>query len=270
MWGSAADATKIYVANNNLQHESFTMTNGLPCTSGMWFAINKTSGQIEWSVCNPTGGGSSGPVTVVPGGVVFVSSMDTGGQYFALNAANGAILWQYRSGSSAAAGAAIANGVVLFGTGYSRWGQGLAGNKLYAFSLNGSGVPAPGPPAPSPAPTAGGHNCWTCLPGFQHWFSAGLVSAPHGDQCACVPNTAPASTSGGQYSCWTCLPNYIHWFSAGLASAPNGDQCACVPKNSPPPGVHNCWSCLPGYIHWYDKGLTSAPGGDQCACVQLQ
>ena len=54
---------------------------------------------------------------------------------YAVSAASGDILWQYAAGGSVNAGPAIVNGTVYWGSGYSRFGLGTGGNKLYAFAL---------------------------------------------------------------------------------------------------------------------------------------
>jgi hypothetical protein len=96
------------------------------------------------------------PVTVA-NGVVFAASMaKTGNQLYALDAATGAILWQYAAGSSVNAAPAVVDGSVYWGSGYARAAEGSGNNKLYAFSIGGSadlGIPktaiALGPRAPS-------------------------------------------------------------------------------------------------------------------------
>jgi polyvinyl alcohol dehydrogenase (cytochrome) len=57
----------------------------------------------------------------------------------ALNAATGALLWTFPSGSSCLGGAAIADGTIYWGTGYRTFGPlTTPGNKLYAFTPGGS------------------------------------------------------------------------------------------------------------------------------------
>ena len=46
-----------------------------------------------------------------------------------------AILWSFASGGSCLSGAAISNGTVFWGSGYSNFGFGTPNNKLYAFGL---------------------------------------------------------------------------------------------------------------------------------------
>ena len=54
---------------------------------------------------------------------------------YALDAATGAMLWSFASGGSCLSGAAISNGTVYWGSGYSNFGFGTPNNKLYAFGL---------------------------------------------------------------------------------------------------------------------------------------
>ncbi|KAL0481254.1 hypothetical protein AKO1_012795, partial [Acrasis kona] len=49
--------------------------------------------------------------------------------------------------------------------------------------------------APStPSATYDTRGCWTCSPGYTHWFNAGMSSSPGGDRCACVA-LAPSTTT---------------------------------------------------------------------------
>jgi polyvinyl alcohol dehydrogenase (cytochrome) len=52
---------------------------------------------------------------------------------YALDAPTGRILWTFKSGGSVNAGPAVVNGVVYWGSGYSRLRLGSSNNKLYAF-----------------------------------------------------------------------------------------------------------------------------------------
>jgi polyvinyl alcohol dehydrogenase (cytochrome) len=54
---------------------------------------------------------------------------------YAMNAADGTILWDFMSGGSCLSGAAISNGEVFWGSGYSNFGFGTFNNKLYAFKI---------------------------------------------------------------------------------------------------------------------------------------
>jgi polyvinyl alcohol dehydrogenase (cytochrome) len=92
------------------------------------------TGQLLWQTAPPHGGGASGPATTA-NGVVFGCSLDPLGHMYALDGASGAVLWEFASGGSCLSGAAIANGTVYWGSGYSNFGFGTPNNKLYAFDL---------------------------------------------------------------------------------------------------------------------------------------
>jgi len=105
----------------------------------MWSGIDAVTGQLLWQTV-PTfggsffGGGSSGPVTTA-NGVVFGCSLDPQGHMYALDGATGAILWTFASGGSCLSGAAISNGRLFWGSGYTLFGT--PNNKLYSFGLGG-------------------------------------------------------------------------------------------------------------------------------------
>ena len=131
-WGSAVDGRRVYTANAN--------SNGIPwpgpggATTGVWSALDAGTGQLIWETRPPHGGATSGPVTTA-NGVVFGCSLDPSGWMYALDAATGEVLWEFESGGSCLSGAAISNGSVYWGTGYSNFGFGTAKNRLYAFDL---------------------------------------------------------------------------------------------------------------------------------------
>ena len=54
---------------------------------------------------------------------------------YALDAKTGKVLWDFNSGGSVVAGAAVVDGMVYWGSGYSRFGIGVPNNKLYAFTF---------------------------------------------------------------------------------------------------------------------------------------
>ena len=128
-WGSAADGKRVYTANANSDHKPYQGS-----TDGIWSALDAVTGDIVWQTRPTHGGGTSGPATAA-NGVVFGCSLDPGGWMYALDAATGAILWSFESGGSCLSGAAISNGTVYWGSGYSNFGFGTPNNKLYAFGL---------------------------------------------------------------------------------------------------------------------------------------
>jgi len=56
-----------------------------------------------------------------------------GGDMVALDSTTGATLWSHHANGSVVAGPAIVQGVVYWGTGYTRFGTG--NNQLFAFSI---------------------------------------------------------------------------------------------------------------------------------------
>jgi polyvinyl alcohol dehydrogenase (cytochrome) len=135
-WGSAVDGKRVYTANANSNFVPWTLPGGAVTTNGVWSGLDAVTGQILWQRTPPHGGGTSGPVTTA-NGIVFGCSLDALGYMYALNAATGAVLWEFASGGSCLSGAAISNGTLYWGSGYSNFGFGTPNNKVYAFSLPG-------------------------------------------------------------------------------------------------------------------------------------
>ena len=133
-WGSAVDGKRVYTANANSNNKPWTLPNGVSVTTGIWSGLDAATGEILWQRSPSHGGSTSGPVTTA-NGVVFGCSLDPGGWMYALDAATGAELWTFESGGSCLSGAAISNGTVYWGSGYSNFGFGTPNNKLYAFGL---------------------------------------------------------------------------------------------------------------------------------------
>jgi len=135
-WGSAVDGNRVYTANANSNSVPWTLPGGATVTSGVWSGLDAVTGQVLWQTAPPNGGSTSGPVTTA-NGVVFGCSLDPQGHMYALNAATGAVLWSFASGGSCLSGAAISDGMLFWGSGYSNFGFGTPNNKLYAFGLPG-------------------------------------------------------------------------------------------------------------------------------------
>lgn len=154
-WGTAFDGDRIYASITNHHHIPYKLTqNGVlmdeTVTGGSWAALDPHTGTILWQTADPQvetlpGVGVVGvwdlaPVTAA-NGVVYAASMAKLAhqhQMFALDAATGAILWQFGAGSSVNAGPAVVDGTVYWGSGYARSGvEGSGNNKFYAFSIDG-------------------------------------------------------------------------------------------------------------------------------------
>jgi polyvinyl alcohol dehydrogenase (cytochrome) len=148
-WGTATDGERVYVGVNDEDATPYTLAGkgkhaGEMVTAGSWSALDPATGEILWQTPNPasptpTNGASvNGPVTVT-GGVLLGGSMDPAGHMIALDAATGDVLWDFPSGGTVYGGAAVVDGVVYWGAGYSssRLGFGTSAKKLYAFAPGG-------------------------------------------------------------------------------------------------------------------------------------
>lgn len=140
VWGTATDSKTIFVNVPNARHKNWTLVpTSQIITTGGWAAINANSGEILWSVANPTQFPAIGPTSLV-NGVVFGTSMDTLGSVFALDGKSGDILWNATTNASVYGGCSIGLGCIFVGSGAStNVGQGYNGTRgdsLYAFCLD--------------------------------------------------------------------------------------------------------------------------------------
>ena len=153
-WGSATDGKRIYYAIANANGIAYTLKDGTVTYGGLVGALDTSTGAILWQTADPNpiyvdGWGRKhnamnlGAVSVA-NGVVYAGSMGgapgtgtvaTAKTMLAFDAATGKIKWDYASGGSVASGAAIVDGVMYWGSGYSRFGLGDGNKKLYAFTL---------------------------------------------------------------------------------------------------------------------------------------
>lgn len=138
-WGSAVDGARVYTANANSLGQPWTLPDGTTTHTGVWSALDAMTGRVIWqrSAPHPSNGifgDTSGPPTTA-NGVVYACSLEPEGHMYAMDAATGAVLWSYASGGSCLSGAAISNGMLFWGSGYSNFGAGTANNQLFAFGL---------------------------------------------------------------------------------------------------------------------------------------
>ncbi len=138
-WGSAVDGKRVYTANANSLGETWTLPDGTTTHTGVWSALDAATGQVIWQRSSPHPsngifGDTSGPPTTA-NGVVYACSLEPEGHMYAMNAATGDVLWSFASGGSCLSGAAISNGMLYWGSGYSNFGAGTPNNKLFAFGL---------------------------------------------------------------------------------------------------------------------------------------
>jgi polyvinyl alcohol dehydrogenase (cytochrome) len=135
MWGSAMADGRIFAASANYEKKPYTLPSGETSSWGNFTALDAVTGQILWQTPDPVVGGSDVAPVTTANGVVFGCSIEPQGHMYALDARTGQVLWTFVSGGSCNAGAAVANGTVYWGSGYSNWGVGTPNNKLYAFTV---------------------------------------------------------------------------------------------------------------------------------------
>ena len=156
-WGSAADASNVYVALSDLARfpvPNSQATTPDPEAGGGMFALNLESGKRVWETpppracrtrdrCSPA---QSAAVSGIPG-IVFSGSID--GHLRAYSTTDGAIVWDVdtvqtyttangvpgKGGSLNVAGPAISGGTLIVNSGYVQ--NGMPGNVLLAYSVDG-------------------------------------------------------------------------------------------------------------------------------------
>jgi polyvinyl alcohol dehydrogenase (cytochrome) len=132
MWGSAYDGDRLYTAISNVAGADWHLIGGSTVNSGGWAALDPATGEILWQTPDPAASAGYGAVTVA-NGVLYACSLGVEGNMYAIDAATGNILWTYAAGGSCASGAAVVNGSVYWGTGYTAFGA--PGNRIYSFTL---------------------------------------------------------------------------------------------------------------------------------------
>ena len=137
MWGSAVDATQVYVAENDANNTPYALQpSGAKTTGGSWAALNVATGAVQWQTAalgtapgqSSVPAGAEGTMSVA-NGVVFGGS--TGGVMVAMDAGTGRVLWSFQSSAGVTCGPAIVDGVVYWGSGDP---YGTPGKTLYAFA----------------------------------------------------------------------------------------------------------------------------------------
>ena len=151
-WGIASDGEYVFAPNSDIFEVGSDLT--YPASPGL-YALDVMSGEVIWQstsdqeICKGIPGcynANSPAPTVIPG-VVFAGGLD--GYARAYNSATGQVLWKFdtnrefvtvndviaKGGSIDGPSPVIANGIVLFSSGYSIAGE-LPGNVLLAFSVN--------------------------------------------------------------------------------------------------------------------------------------
>jgi len=130
-WGTASDGKRIYFTESDFDHLPYTLPDGQTITWSSFGALDPETGKISWQVPEPHGALAHGAVSTA-NGVVYAEAMN--GYMYALNAATGAVLWQYLGEASSIGGATIVDDSVYWGNGYAH-NQGTATHTFYAFTL---------------------------------------------------------------------------------------------------------------------------------------
>lgn len=146
-WGTATDGQRVFFTESNNAKSTYQLPNGQSINYSSFGALDVATGRVLWQVPEPRGAQSLGPVTTA-NGVVYVGSMNN--YMYALNAATGQVLWEFRGAGSSNAGPAIVSGKLYWGNGYQRGGT--ASTTFYSFSLP-SGPTATATVGPTVTPT---------------------------------------------------------------------------------------------------------------------
>jgi polyvinyl alcohol dehydrogenase (cytochrome) len=131
-WGTATDNKRVYVAISNNGRKSYNLPSGQTVNGGSWAALDSSTGEILWQVADPNGSIDPGAVSAA-NNVVYAGSID--GHMYGFDSKTGNILWSFNSNGAVNSGAAISDGTIYWGSGYSRFNLGAGNNKLYAFTL---------------------------------------------------------------------------------------------------------------------------------------
>ena len=137
-WGTATDGKRIYVAIANKDHLPYSLVpSGQQITWGAWSALDVATGKILWQIADPTPGTIDTGSVSVANGVMYAGSYS--GQMYAFDTKTGKILWNFASGGTVIDGPSIVDSTLYWGSGYRNIPPGIGNNKVYAFTLAGSG-----------------------------------------------------------------------------------------------------------------------------------
>ena len=136
-WGTATDGQRIYVPETDFDRKTYTLADGSQWKGGSWAALDPATGKILWQTPAPKPRGQLKEALVQSGmsvanGVVFSGTLS--GDFVALNARTGKILWTYASGGSVHSAPAIVDGTLYWASGYLGL-DARTNNKLYAFTV---------------------------------------------------------------------------------------------------------------------------------------
>ncbi len=146
-YGTATDGKRIYVPESNTDYVSTKLVSGKQTNGGYWSALDPATGKILWQTPAPAlavHGAEFAPTpplgayaatygaVSVANGVMY--GEDQAGNFLALDAATGEILFTFPSGGTSISAPAIVDGTLYWSSGYRLLGA--TNNKVYALSLD--------------------------------------------------------------------------------------------------------------------------------------
>jgi alcohol dehydrogenase (cytochrome c) len=144
--------------------------------AGTFTAIDGKTNKIAWQHKTPYRMGGGGGSTVTAGGLLLRGDPD--GNFLAIDAMSGEILWNFQTGFGADAPAVVyevdGEEYIAIATGGNSIQRSATGDAVWAFSLKGQLGPAWWPPAPPPT-MANRPPLW-----WRMWFSVSALWGGHG------------------------------------------------------------------------------------------
>jgi polyvinyl alcohol dehydrogenase (cytochrome) len=131
-WGTATDGKGIYFVETDSNGLPYRLPDGRTIAYSSYGALDPRTGRVLWQLPEPHGGTAMAAVSTA-NGVMYFGAMS--GWMYAVDAATGALLWEFKGEGSSNAGPAIAGGTVFWGNGYARWSLGTPSRTFYAFGV---------------------------------------------------------------------------------------------------------------------------------------
>jgi polyvinyl alcohol dehydrogenase (cytochrome) len=150
VWGSCTNGEMMVTSDANRGASSYKMSSGNSTTFGIWTAFNTSTGAIAWQIQDPTGGRSNGAMTCTKD-LVFMAGVS---KFLALDIKTGQVVWTTPANPAGIAGPSIVNGLVLWGSGYNRYGvKSAVPGKVFAYAMPDILTTTAAPTTPEPTTT---------------------------------------------------------------------------------------------------------------------
>ncbi len=150
--GTATDGRRIYIPEGNANYVQTTLISGKQTNGGYWSALDPASGKIFWQTATPALAGDDsefkgtrlapppGAYADTYGSVSIANGVmygeDQAGNFLALDAAKGNILFIFPSGGTSISAPTIVDGSLYWSSGYKLLGA--TNNRVYALSVGQS------------------------------------------------------------------------------------------------------------------------------------